>query len=59
LRAILHQAERTGLNAQNRDGHPDFANHIAGMLAWVRMVSPKQAEPLLAAWRRVRRQAPD
>jgi retron-type reverse transcriptase len=55
LRAILHQAEKTGIEAQNRDGHPDFANHLAGMLAWVRMVSPQQAEPLLAAWRRVRR----
>ncbi|MBL8738732.1 MAG: RNA-directed DNA polymerase [Planctomycetes bacterium] len=55
LRAILHQAEKTGLEAQNRDGHPDFANHVAGMLAWVRMVSPQQAEPLVAAWRRARR----
>ncbi len=27
----------------------------AGMLAWVRMVSPQQAEPLLAAWRSLRR----
>jgi len=55
LRAILHQAEKTGLETQNRDGHPDFANHVAGMLAWVRMVSPQQAEPLVAAWRRARR----
>ncbi|MCU0863397.1 MAG: reverse transcriptase family protein [Planctomycetes bacterium] len=55
LRAILHQAAKTGLEAQNRDGHPDFANHVAGMLAWVRMVSPQQAEPLVAAWRQLRR----
>lgn len=59
LRAILHQAEKTGLEAQNRDGHPDFANYLAGMLAWVRMVSPQQAEPLMAAFRRVRRSAAD
>ena len=57
LRAILHQAAKTGLEAQNRDGHPDFANYVAGMLAWVRMVSPQQAEPLDAAWRRLRRDA--
>ena len=55
LRAILHEAAKTGLEAQNRDGHPDFANHVAGMLAWVRMVSPQQAEPLVAAWRNLRR----
>lgn len=59
LRAILHQAGRSGLEAQNRDGHPDFANHMAGMLAWVHMVSPQQAKPLLAAWRRVRRSETD
>ncbi len=53
--AILHEAAKTGLEAQNRDGHPDFANHIAGMLAFVRMVSPQQAEPLVAAWRNLRR----
>jgi hypothetical protein len=35
LRALLHNASRTGLAEQNRDGLPDFAAHVAGRIAWV------------------------
>jgi len=55
LRAILHQAERTGLEAQNRDGHPNFEAHVEGMIHYVHMVNPAQAAPLRAALQRCRR----
>jgi retron-type reverse transcriptase len=35
LRALLHNAARTGIDAQNRDGHADFAQYLAGRVAWV------------------------
>jgi hypothetical protein len=53
LRAILHNAERDGLEAQNRDGHPDFYGYLAGLIGHVPAANPRQAEQLLAA-RRVR-----
>lgn len=54
LRAILHNAQRTGLAAQNRDGHPHFEAWLAGMIAYVRMVNPDQAAGLTDAWERLR-----
>ncbi len=54
LRAILHNAQRTGLAAQNRDNHPHFESHLRGMIAYVRMVNPEQAAPLEDAWERLR-----
>lgn len=49
LRAILHQAKRTGLAAQNRDDHPHFEQWVRGMIAYVAMLNPQQAEPLQQA----------
>jgi hypothetical protein len=46
LRAILHNAARDGLAAANRDGHPDFAAHLAGRIAWVSHGSPARAGKL-------------
>jgi len=46
LRAILHNAARTGLAAQNRAGHPAFAEHLAGRVAWVGHASPHRAAKL-------------
>ncbi|GIF52270.1 RNA-directed DNA polymerase [Asanoa ferruginea] len=46
LRAILHNAARTGLAAQNRGGHPAFAEHLAGRVAWVGRASPHRAAKL-------------
>jgi retron-type reverse transcriptase len=40
LRAILHRARTEGLEAQNREGRPDFRAWLAGMIAYVRMVRP-------------------
>ncbi len=50
LRAILHNAKKTGLDAQNRSEHPRFREHVRGKLAWVQMLDSDQARPLLDAF---------
>ncbi len=49
LRAILHAARKTGLEAQNREGVPHFEAHLRGHIAYLHMVDPKKAAPLLEA----------
>jgi RNA-directed DNA polymerase len=49
LRAILHNAGKHGLAAQNRDHDPHFEARIRGQIAFVRMINPDQCRPLLAA----------
>jgi hypothetical protein len=49
LRAILHRAKREGLAAQNRTAQPHFEASIRGMIAYIHMVNPRQAEPLARA----------
>ncbi len=46
LRAILHNCGRHGLASQNRDGHDDFAAHLRGRVAFVRMVDPERGVQL-------------
>jgi len=36
LKAIIHNALRSGAAAQNRDGHRDFRAHLHGRIAWPR-----------------------
>ncbi len=48
LRALLHNAIHTGLEEQNRDGHADFAAHVAGRIAWVGQGRPARAAKLQA-----------
>jgi RNA-directed DNA polymerase len=48
LRALLHNAARTGLAEQNRDGHADFAAYLAGRIAWVGHLHPARAAKLQA-----------
>ncbi len=50
LRAILHRAKTEGLEAQNREGHPNFTAWLAGHLAYAAMVNPRQAAPLQQAF---------
>jgi retron-type reverse transcriptase len=50
LRAILHRAKKEGLQAQNRERLPHFEAWLSGMIAYVHMVNPKQAEPLRQAF---------
>ena len=40
LRAILHRARTAGLEAQNREGRPDFRAWLRGKIAYVKMVRP-------------------
>lgn len=53
LRAILHNAARTGAPTQNRDGHPDFRAHLAGRIAWVAAGDPVRAARLQAVFDRI------
>jgi retron-type reverse transcriptase len=46
LRAILHNARRTGLDAQNLLNHPSFAQHLRGRIAFVRTTHPQLANQL-------------
>ena len=46
LRAILHNAATHGLAEANRDGHADFAAHLAGRVAWVAHRHPSRAARL-------------
>jgi retron-type reverse transcriptase len=48
LRAILHRARTAGLDAQNRDGRPNFRAWLQGMIAYVAMVRPAVGARLLA-----------
>ncbi|MEV7231848.1 reverse transcriptase family protein [Polymorphospora sp. NPDC051019] len=54
LRALLHNAARTGLAAQNRDGHPDFEAHLAGRIGWVGRDRPARAAKLRALFEAAR-----
>lgn len=53
LKALLHNAVRTGGPAQNRAGHPDFRAHLAGRIAWVEHVHPTHGARLRAEFERV------
>ncbi|MFO0759432.1 MAG: reverse transcriptase family protein [Byssovorax sp.] len=55
LRAILHHARTTGLEAQNREGLPHFEAHIQGKIAYLHMVDPARARPLMDAFAALRR----
>lgn len=46
LRVILRNAARTGLAAQNRNGHPDFAQYLIGRVTWVGHHHPARAANL-------------
>lgn len=48
LRAILHRARFEGLDAQNREGRPNFRSWLEGMIAYVRMVRPEVGAKLKA-----------
>ncbi|CAM3967019.1 reverse transcriptase family protein [Smaragdicoccus niigatensis] len=47
VRAILHNAARTGAAAQNRGGHADFRAHVLGLISWIGETNPDRRERLL------------
>ena len=49
MRAILHQAQQTGVAAQNRLNHPHFLDYLRGNISFIRMVNPAHARPLETA----------
>jgi RNA-directed DNA polymerase len=49
LRAILHRAKAEGLDAQNREGRPNFREWLLGKIAFVYMVRPDAGAKLKAA----------
>ena len=53
LRAILHRAKFEGLEAQNRDEHPNFRNWVEGMIAWIEMVNPDRGQKLRGMYAQV------
>ena len=53
LRALLHNAARHGLESQNREERPNFAQHLHGLVAYFHMVDPRGAQPLWAALRKI------
>lgn len=46
LRAILHQASHTGLEAQNREGRDNFREHLQGRIAYVAATNPTRGARL-------------
>jgi retron-type reverse transcriptase len=48
LRAILNNAGKTGLAAQNRAQIPHFEAHLRGKLAYLHMIDPERAAPMMA-----------
>ncbi len=46
LRAVLHQAKKTGLEAQNTERHPNFRQHVEGLIAYFSMVNAEQGAQL-------------
>lgn len=46
LRAILHQAKKDGLVAQNREQRDNFIDWLGGMIAYVQMVNPDKGKRL-------------
>jgi retron-type reverse transcriptase len=53
LRAILHNAGKTGLAGQNRDQRRDFRAYLQGLIGHVHAASARHAAPLAASLRRV------
>jgi hypothetical protein len=47
LRAILHGAKKTGLEAQNKEGVPHFEAHLRGKLAYLMMIDRDKGRSML------------
>jgi retron-type reverse transcriptase len=53
LRAILHNAQQSGLEPQQREQQRGGAAYVRGLVAFVNAVNPRHAAPLRAALQRV------
>jgi RNA-directed DNA polymerase len=50
LRALLHRAQREGLDLQNRDGRAQFRAYVQGKIAYIEMVQPALGAKLRAQY---------
>jgi RNA-directed DNA polymerase len=55
IRAILHRAQKEGLAAQNREGHPHFTEWVRGMIAYIAMTDKTTAARFTAQLNQVAR----
>lgn len=53
LKAIIHNAARSGPASQNRASHARFHDHLLGRIGWVNQLSPARGERLLASFGRI------
>lgn len=53
LRAIVHNAQKTGLAVQNKNGHSNFREYIAGIIGYIAAANPQQAKPLLTLFKQL------
>ena len=53
LKATVHNALRTGGQAQDREGHHDFRAHLGGRIAWLEHVHPARGARLRAEFDRI------
>ncbi len=53
LKAIIHNAKKTGLDAQNRDNRPDFRAYLLGRAAHVAQLNPDRGRRLIEALRSI------
>jgi hypothetical protein len=53
LKATLHNAARTGPEAQNRHQHPRFKEHLTGRISRVNALSPVRGRRLVDAFARI------
>lgn len=54
LKAILTNCIRQGPETQNREQHPDFANHLRGKIAHVQQLNPNRGQRLLHLYEQIR-----
>ena len=57
IRAILHRASFEGLEAQNREKHPNFLAWLRGKIAFIKSVRPELAAEMLADLERIVRKS--
>ncbi|MFK7765732.1 MAG: reverse transcriptase family protein [Mariniblastus sp.] len=50
LKAILHNCSKHGFEHENREGIPNFAEHLQGRIGWVRQLNRNKAEKLQAVF---------
>jgi|GEM_PF-221433 len=53
LKAILTNCQRHNPASQNREGHKDFRSHLAGKLAYMRMINPTRTAKLQALFEQI------